>query len=371
MRKLQAIDLFSGAGGLSLGLKNAGFRIRAALEIDPLAAATYSRNHRGTKVLVQDIRDVHGEELAEKGSVDLVVGCAPCQGFCSLTSKHKREDPRNHLILEMARVVKELLPSVVFMENVPGLTTRGDELFREFDQELRSAGYYSQWSVVQMADYGVPQRRRRLVYLAGRGFCVSLPTRTHTRVPTPEGTSSWKTVRETIRSYGAPTKLSRTWALGGPRAVNWHVVRDLQPQTRARLRAAVPGQTWLSVDESIRPECHRGRYQGFTNVYGRMTWDQASVAITAGCTTPAMGRFGHPDRRRTTISVREAAALQTFPDGYVFETEFIDAVCRMVGNAVPPLFAEVVGRHIKKSIQDHRRHLRRAQKGKASRQAVR
>jgi DNA (cytosine-5)-methyltransferase 1 len=138
---------------------------------------------------------------------------------------------------------------------------------------------------------------------------------------------------------------------GGPLTNNWHVVRNLQPQTKKRLRAARPGKTWLSVSEAIRPDCHRHGYDGFTNVYGRMSWDQASPTITGGCTTPCKGRFGHPDRRRYTISVREAASLQTFPDSYRFKTDHIESVCDLIGNAVPPLYARLVGRQIMKAIR--------------------
>src|SRR5262249_20484712 len=112
------------------------------------------------------------------------------------------------------------------------------------------------------------------------------------------------------------------------------------------LRAALPGKTWLTVDESVRPECHQGTYDGFTNVYGRMSWDQASPTITGGCTTPAKGRFGHPDRRRYTISVREAAILQTFPENHRFQSDHMDHVCDLIGNAVPPLYAKIAGRAV-------------------------
>ncbi len=134
-----------------------------------------------------------------------------------------------------------------------------------------------------------------------------------------------------------------------PRAVNWHVVRDLEPQTRARLRAARPGRTWLEIDDDLRPECHRGDYAGFSNVYGRMRWNQVPVTITAGCTTACKGRFGHP-QRLNTISVREAASIQTFPKSYRLATDFMHVACDTIGNAVPPMFAEHLGRAIRRSI---------------------
>jgi DNA (cytosine-5)-methyltransferase 1 len=150
---------------------------------------------------------------------------------------------------------------------------------------------------------------------------------------------------------GAPVTLKTALGNGGPRSHNWHVVRDLQPQTKERLKAAEPGQTWLKVDESMRPQCHRNGYDGFTNVYGRMAWDEASPTITGGCTTPCKGRFGHPDKRRYTISVREAALFQTFPENYRFVTDQMDAVCDLIGNAVPPLYAKLAAKEVLAAIK--------------------
>lgn len=357
-RTFSAIDLFAGCGGLSLGLARAGFAVGAAVEINERAAETYRANHPSTRLLVQDVRTVRGLDIGIR-DVDVLAGCAPCQGFCSLTSKGSKPDPRNELLLEMARLVDELRPRAVIMENVPGVLSRGQRVFAAFLERLRGAGYYSQYAIVQMADYGVPQHRRRLVLLAGRGFAIPMPLETHSRT-SEFGRLPWQTVRDAIGSgLGAPKRFSAL-RRSGPRAQGWHVVRDLQPQTRARLKAAVPGGSWRDVDPSLRPNCHQGDYVGFTNVYGRMTWGTPSPTITAGCTTPAKGRFGHPDRRRTTISVREAALLQTFPSSYDFVTAQMDDVCEMVGNAVPPLFAERLAQTTRAALQAHDRALARA-----------
>lgn len=355
MRKLKAIDLFAGCGGLSLGLRNAGFSIRCATDIDLHASLSYRKNIKRVPFLVKDIREVTGDILLEAsgGHVDLLAGCAPCQGFSSLTAKLKREDPRNELILEMARLVEEIKPTCVMMENVPGLVSRGEAMFKEFTSRLVNLGYVIHWKVVQMADYGVPQSRRRLVMTAGRGFAVPLPNETHARLPTKEKLP-WLTLSDAVAGQPTPKKLSEIHSKGlSPTDVNWHVVRDIKPQTQARLDAAIPGRPWLDVDESIRPKCHQGNYKGFTNVYGRMSWDQLPGTITTGCTTPARGRFGHPDPKRTTISVREAATLQTFPTSYNFETEYMEKACEMIGNAVPPLFSELLGRSVLKAFREN------------------
>lgn len=343
-RQLTAVDLFAGGGGLTVGLKRAEFQVVAAVEVEPNALATYEVNHPEVATYMSDVRTVRGRDLLDcspTGEVDLLAGCPPCQGFSSLTSKYRRSDPRDDLVLEMGRLIAEVRPQAVMMENVPGLVQKGKPLFDEFLDLLDDLGYQHRWDVLQVADYGVPQSRRRLVLLAGKGFTIELPKRTHSRTG-KDGLRKWKTLREGIGDLQEePVTLSAAQAAGGPQRFNWHIVRTLSEQNRKRLRRAKPGMSRAEIPRELRPICHQDKDTGFVNAYGRMTWEQVPVTITGGCTQLSKGRFGHPDQDRT-ISVREAALIQTFPLEYVLDTPYIGYACDIVGNALPCDFAEVV-----------------------------
>lgn len=353
---LVAVDVFSGAGGLTLGLKRAGFRVAAAVEIEDHAFATYKTNHPEVRAIKQDIRTVEGRHLRAMvgGKVDLLAGCPPCQGFSSLTNTSSKHDPRNDLVLEMGRLVEEVRPRAVMMENVPGLADRGSRLFNRFLKTLDELNYRYTWAVLQVADYGVPQNRRRLVLLAGRGFELALPEPTHHRIG-EGGLQRWKTLRDVISDMKSPVLLKESWKAGGPQWHNWHVVRHLSPINVARLRKTRPGASRAELPMSLRPNCHKAADKGYSNVYGRMMWDQLPVTITGGCTTLSKGRFGHPSEIRT-ISVREAARIQTFPDDYVFDTPYMEYACGMIGNALPCDFAEILAAAVARQLPVRKQH---------------
>lgn len=347
-----AIDLFCGAGGLSLGLRWAGFNVVAGVELDAATCATYRANHPSTVLLTKDVRDISGKEILNATglqSVDLLAGCPPCQGFSKLTDKYKRHDPRNDLVLEMARLVEELQPQTVMMENVPGLATRGASLLETFLDRLRRAGYVTNSKVLQLADFGVPQSRRRLVVLAGKRLSVPMPARTHSWRGNDDKLRPWLTLRDAIKRTGRPVTLSRALNTGGPRTHEWHVVRDLKPLSLERYKALRAGNNRGALPRRLRPECHKDDDSAFRNAYARMTWNQTPPTMTSGCTTPCKGRFGHPSRNNT-ISVKEAALIQTFPRSYRLETDRMDLACSLVGNALPPKFARQAAKECLKAL---------------------
>jgi DNA (cytosine-5)-methyltransferase 1 len=351
---LTALDIFAGGGGLTVGLKRACFQVLGAVEIEGNAFSTYKANHPEVKVFKQDVRTISGEslrKLAPSQTIDILAGCPPCQGFSSLTSKYKKPHPGNRLVKEMTRLVVEIQPRAIMMENVPGLRDKGKRLFNKFVRTLESHGYIIRQGVLQVADFGVPQSRRRLVVLAGKGFAIDLPKPTHNRTGV-NGLKRWKTVRQTIHGLPAPLTLSDAQKRGGPQAFDWHVVRNLAPVNAKRLKRAKPGRAWTSIPKRLRPSCHQNRKAGFSNVYGRMSWQEASPSITGGCTTLSKGRFGHPQAART-ISVREAALLQTFPSDYIFDTPYMEYACKIIGNALPCDFAEVLARRCADALKSN------------------
>ena len=352
-RIFKAVEIFAGGGGLAVGLRRARFSTVAAIECEPHAAATFKANHPATEVICQDVQEIAGRDLLPLagGQVDVLAACPPCQGFSSLTTKYHRQDSRNALVMEVGRMARELRPKAIMMENVPGLSGRGRSILDCLIGTLEASGYAVNWSVLQVADYGVPQSRRRLVLLAGRGFLIDMPSATHSRLGTG-GLPKWKTVGETIEGMPKPVPFVEARSKGGAHLFNWHVVRRLSSENQERLRLAQPGGSRLDLPVEKRPPCHARRSAGFQNIYGRMQWDKPSPTITAGCTTLSKGRFGHPEESRT-ISLREAALLQTFPKEYRFDTPYFERACEIVGNALPCTFAEAIACQVRRALVEN------------------
>ncbi|NGX90034.1 DNA cytosine methyltransferase [Rahnella sp. Lac-M11] len=353
---LNSIDLFSGGGGLSEGLKQAGFNVLAAVELNSSAADTFKTNNKQATVIERDIRHVSGQEILkaislQKGELDLLAGCPPCQSFSTLTRDYKKDDLRNSLINEVSRLIFETEPKMLMIENVPGMMSRGKDFLGDFISHIESMGYIVNYNVLQVADYGVPQDRKRFVLLAGKGFEIKLPEPTHSREGS-NGKSRWVTVRDALKGLGEPITLRNAQEFGGPKKFNWNVIRNLSPLNIERIKYLKAGGPRFDLPDHLRPNCHKGNNSTFSNVYARMCWDKVSPTITGGCTVLSKGRFGHPVEDRT-ISVREAARLQTFPDTFLFETNYIDHACQIIGNALPCKFAFAMSKACSDALLKH------------------
>jgi DNA (cytosine-5)-methyltransferase 1 len=339
---LCAIDLFSGCGGLSRGLKDAEFRVVAAVEIEPKAQATYRLNHPEVRLYEQDIRKLDPAEIMREvglkpGQLDLLAGCPPCQGFSRLRTKNQRtavEDDRNNLVLDFLRFVEVMQPKTVMLENVPALGR--DDRFESLKERLNAFGYQSVVQVLDAADYRVPQRRKRLIMLASRVHAPKTAEPCKTRV----------TVRQAFAGVGAPSRSQD----------KLHAFPERRSQAVRDLIAQIPkdGGSRSDLGEEHQLDCHK-KTQGFYDVYGRMAWDDVSPTITSGCHAPSKGRFLHPSYNRT-ITLREAALLQGFPRAYCFDVSHgKEAIALMIGNALPPPFIKAHANTLRDGILSYSR----------------
>lgn len=354
---LNIIDLFSGCGGSALGFRNAGFKIKAAVEIDKIAAETFKLNFPEAFIFNNDISDknkINGKDILKKigiksGDEIVLLACPPCQGFSSARRVSQRlDDPRNELIWEFVRLVREIKPLYFVMENVPGLAKGiGKTIFDEAINELKEIGYLNfTYQILQAADFGVPQKRRRLVFIGTKlsEVKLALPNPTN-RSPslTKQNIPVWRTVREVISDL-PPIK-------AGEKILSdkMHISAHVSELNLERLRnTPKDGGSRTSWPEKYILDCHRG-FSGHKDVYGRMKWDSPSPAMTGGCGMISKGRFGHPEQNRA-ISLREAARFQTFPDTFKFAGNF-GQITKQIGNAVPPLLAERIANSIKSSYK--------------------
>lgn len=340
--RISAIDLFCGAGGLSLGLQEAGIRIAAGIDLDPACRFPYEAN-LGAPFVEQDVSKVQPDDLEkmwEKDSLRLLAGCAPCQPF----SSHRRgADTRSEenwdLLSHFARLVVATRPDFVTMENVTRLGRKS--VFTDFVATLKSEGYSVDFGVLYGPEFGLPQERRRLVLVASLRGHISLPVGDHDK-------SLYKTVRETIS--GLPALRDGE----ADPSDSLHHARKLSDINLARMKASLPGGTWRDWPLDLRAECHKKPSgASFQSFYGRMQWDQPSPTITTQSYNFGTGRFGHPEQHRS-LTLREAAMLQGFPRAYRFTADGVrpsmQSVGRLIGNAVPPAFGNAVGRQFVRHV---------------------
>lgn len=335
--KFSAIDLFCGCGGLSIGLKRAGFKVVAAIDNDSLATATYEINHKKPLLLKEDIRSVDAEALMErlmihKGDLDLMAGCPPCQGFSSLRTlngSRSIREPKNDLVFEFARFVHVFQPKTIMMENVPALL--GDDRLIRITEEFEILGYKCEGKIFDAVEFGVAQRRRRMIFIGLKKNCPSFASSVRGRRSVAAGLEPIKSAR----------------SLSKDPAHNYAVQRSKRVDSLIK-RIPKDGGSRTDLPEEEQLSCHRG-FDGFKDIYGRMAWGKPAPTITGGCINPSKGRFLHPDEDRA-ITLREAACLQGFPVSYKFDlTRGRYPTAQLIGNAFPPKFAE----HHARSLYRH------------------
>ena len=328
---IKAVDVFCGIGGLTYGLRMAGIEVSAGLDVDPSCRYAYEENNSGTNFLSADIREIKFtdfEKFYEGSQVRVLVGCAPCQPFSAHTRRSGR-DGNCELLVEFARLVREGTPHLVSIENVPGIVKHLS--FSKLLRTLRSLNYNVDFDVVNFKQYGVPQNRRRLVLIASRIGSA--------KIPTPSGDT--KNVADFIRDM-PPIKAGQNCSEDSA-----HVTLPLSPTNLSRIQQSKPGGTWRDWDDALVNRCQKTAH--YPGPYGRMCWDKPAPTLTTQFCYYSTGRFGHPVQNRT-ISIREAALLQTFPHDYKFvdpsSTLQINKLARHVGNAVPVKVGELIGRSL-------------------------
>ena len=350
------IDLFSGCGGFSVGFEAAGFKITKAVEFDKQIAQTYAANHRGTLLYVDDNGNVDNEHYFKEGEAPIIVGGPPCQGFSMAGARIRGnsflDDPRNYLFKHYVNVVKIVRPKVFVLENVKGiLTMKGGEIFNEIVRTFSSPEtfsgdrYYLHYRVVKAVEYGIPQRRERVVVIGclNQDFDINElfeQTRLEIIHQDPhffDSVSVW----DAIGDLGTPnekgtvvtdSKRMSPYALylnKGEKTTDNHVATHHSQLAERRMKQVHGGENWTVLKDNIK-SVHSG-------AYGRLLPDAPSTTITTRFDTPSGGRFTHPVEDRT-ITPREAARIQSFPDKFTFYGSRT-SICKQIGNAVPPKMA--------------------------------
>ncbi len=349
-KKIGVVDLFCGIGGLSYGMLSEGFEIIAGFDIDETCRYAYETNNKAV-FFNQDIHTVTKRQVDDLFSgydIRVLAGCAPCQPFSSYAFKVKNKDENKYnLLYQFGRLVEEVLPDIVTMENVAQiLSFKKKPVLNDFVETLVRLGYHVSYQSVYCPDYGIPQTRKRLVLLASRIDNITLIPPTHT----PD---NYITVRQTIGDL-PPIEAGEIC-----KSDSLHRARSLSAINMERIKSTPENGSWRDWDERLQLNCHKKKSgKSFGSVYGRMHWDRPSPTITTLCTGLGNGRFGHPEQNRA-MSLREAALFQTFPKEYRFFPSNDDIVftkaSRYIGNAVPPRLGQVTAQSIIRHLKNHGR----------------
>lgn len=338
------VDLFCGAGGLTHGLIEAGVRVVAGVDSDEACEHPYTANHEGIAFHKHDIAKLEASEVEKwfgDASIRVLAGCAPCQPFSSYSQRYETVGTEHWgLLNHFARLVEEIVPDIVTMENVPTVTKH--KVFDDFVATLKSLGYEVWYEVVDCAEYGLPQRRRRTVLLASLHGAIEL------RKP---DASEAKMVEDVLK--GLPIIRHGGTNENDP----LHTASRLSPLNLERIKASKPGGSWRDWPKHLVAKCHRKETgKSYPGVYGRMKWDEPAPTLTTQFYGFGSGRFGHPTQARG-LSLREGAILQGFPQHYSFvpdgEPIQFKVLGRLIGNAVPVELGRAIGKSIIEHVKRH------------------
>lgn len=349
--RMKVIDLFAGCGGLSLGFIQNGFEITRAVEFDSEIAKTYSKNHPQTEMIVDDIGNIDNDKYFSEGEADIVIGGCPCQGFSTAGARIRKgfvEDPRNYLFKHFLNIVKTVKPKMFIMENVKGMMTmQKGEIFQEIitalsDKEIMDGEqYYVYFKVLKGIDLGIPQKRERLFIIGIKDkdidFESILKVTKQKIVENHDGFFNKVSIKDAISNMPTvslngivdnpnPNTGYEKYLASAKPAITNHIKTNHSKKAVERMRQVGNGENFTSLSEKIN-SVHSG-------AYGRLCWDEVAPTITTRFDTPAGGRFIHPTEDRT-LTPREAARIQSFPDDFIFVGNKT-SVCKQIGNAVPP-----------------------------------
>ena len=346
--KINAVDLFCGVGGLTCGVQQAGINVIAGYDIDPRSQFAYEFNNNA-KFILKDVKKIDSKEITnlfpDDTDIKVLMGCAPCQPFSTYSHKYKNNEntlQKMDLLDYFGQQVQYVQPDIVSMENVPQMVN--EKVFDKFIQILNDNNYLIDYKVVFAPDYGVPQKRKRLLLLASKLGEIKL-------IPAQFNKDNYPTLRDTIGSL--PKLKAGDTDLNDP----LHRSRNLSELNMKRIKQSKPGGTWRDWDEELLLEAYKKKSgASFGSVYGRLEWDKPANTITTQFPGIGNGRFGHPDQDRA-LSLREGAMLQTFPRDYLFTQPELGGnypivqVALQIGNAVPPKLGEVIGNSILKHLE--------------------
>lgn len=341
-KKIVAVDLFCGIGGLTYGLEKSKIKVIAGIDLDKSCKFAYEKNNN-TEFIHKDITRITGNDIIpfyNNSDIKILVGCTPCQPFSQY--QKEKSDRKKHkdwgLLYEFLRLIKEIKPDIISMENVPNLLK--EEVFKDFIKGLKEEKYFITYRIQNAYDCGVPQNRNRLILLASKLGSIDFIEKGYEKINLKKAIGNLEAITAGIKN--------------NPKDFI-HVSSKLTEINMKRIKKSIPGGTWDNWPEKLLPNCYKKESgKTYKSVYGRMDWDKPSPTLTTQFYNYGTGRYGHPEQNRA-ISLREGAIIQSFPLEYIFteNTNYkFTEIARQIGNAVPPKLGEFIGESIIKHLKD-------------------